>query len=174
MKSIILSFLLFIYSCSSNKPRKPINFESQSSMSESIERAKKIYEKERRLLEEYAKKSPYDFLESTHGFFYTITKKNMGKGARPKAGDIVVFDYNVKNLKGEIIYDFDYIGQQNILLDKQKLIYGLNEGVKMMKVSEKAIFLLPSHRAYGYHGDNDKISFNTPIVCQVHLKNIKQ
>ena len=172
-KLIIINFFFFIFSCFSNKPRKPINFENQSSLNESVERSKKLYEREHQQLKEYAKKSPYDFLESTHGFFYVITEKSKEKGEYPETGNIVIFDYNVKNLEDEVIYSFDDIGEQDILLDKQKLIYGLNEGIKLMKVNEKAIFLFSSHGAYGFHGDNDKISFNTPIVCEVHLKNIK-
>ena len=42
-----------------------------------------------------------------------------------------------------------------------------------VKKGETISFLFPSHMAYGYHGDDDKIGTNQPIICTVTLNDIK-
>ena len=42
-----------------------------------------------------------------------------------------------------------------------------------LKKGETISFLFPSHMAYGYHGDDQKIGINQPIICTVTLKDIQ-
>jgi FKBP-type peptidyl-prolyl cis-trans isomerase len=42
-----------------------------------------------------------------------------------------------------------------------------------MNEGETVTFLFPSHMGYGYHGDNDRIGTNVPLVCTVTLNDIK-
>jgi len=51
---------------------------------------------------------------------------------------------------------------------------GLRHGIKLMKVGETATFLFPSHIAYGYHGDNNKIGINVPLQSTVTLLDLKK
>ena len=58
-------------------------------------------------------------------------------------------------------------------MDKEDVLLGLRDGIKTMKKGEKVTFLFPSHKAYGYHGDNNKIGTNEPLLCTVTLNDIK-
>ena len=51
---------------------------------------------------------------------------------------------------------------------------GLRHGIKLMHKGDKVKFYFTSHLAYGYHGDNDKIGTNQPIICIVSLTDIKR
>ena len=62
---------------------------------------------------------------------------------------------------------------QQYVVDKQNRMIGLRDGIKLMKKGEKVTFLFPSHMAFGYHGDNNKIGTNEPLICTVTLTNIK-
>ena len=53
------------------------------------------------------------------------------------------------------------------------MLTGLRDGIKLMKKGETISFLFPSHMAYGYHGDDQKIGINQPIICTVTLKDIQ-
>jgi len=57
-------------------------------------------------------------------------------------------------------------------MDKQELFTGLREGLKLMKAGETATFIFPSQKAYGYYGDENKITHNTPIICEVTVNSI--
>jgi FKBP-type peptidyl-prolyl cis-trans isomerase len=50
---------------------------------------------------------------------------------------------------------------------------GLRDGIKLMNEGEKVTFLFPSHMGYGYHGDNNRIGTNQPLICTVTLNDIK-
>jgi FKBP-type peptidyl-prolyl cis-trans isomerase len=59
-------------------------------------------------------------------------------------------------------------------MDKQELMTGLREGLKIMKEGETVTFVFPSYKAYGYYGDMNKIGSNTPIISKVTIINIEQ
>ena len=89
----------------------------------------------------------------------------------PKKGDVAFFNYEIKDLKGNIIYSEVELKPQTYAVDKQNIMTGLREGIKLMHKNEKIAFLFPSHIAYGYHGDDKKIGSNQPILCTVTLHN---
>jgi len=51
---------------------------------------------------------------------------------------------------------------------------GLRDAIKIMKKGEEITFLFPSHIGYGYHGDNEEIGTNEPLLCTVKLNDIKK
>ena len=63
---------------------------------------------------------------------------------------------------------------QTYIVDKQNIIMGLRDGIKLMRKNEKVTFLFPSHMAFGYHGDNKRIGTNQPLICTVTLNDFKQ
>ena len=62
---------------------------------------------------------------------------------------------------------------QTYYVDKENIMMGLRDGIKLMKKGETVTFLFPSHMAYGYHGDDKKIGTNEPLICTVSLNDIK-
>ena len=79
----------------------------------------------------------------------------------------------VKDLHGNIIYSEVELRPQVYYVDKENIMMGLRDGIKLMNEGEKVTFVFPSHMGYGYHGDNDKIGTNEPLVCTVTLTDIK-
>jgi len=86
---------------------------------------------------------------------------------------LLFFDYEIKDLNGSVIYTQADLKPQTYLVDRQNIMMGLRHGIKLMKKSEKVTFLFPSHMAYGYHGDNDRIGTNEPLICTVTLTNFE-
>jgi gliding motility-associated peptidyl-prolyl isomerase len=89
----------------------------------------------------------------------------------PKKGDVAFFDYEIKDLKGNVIYSELELRPQTYLVDKQNIMMGLRDGIKLMHKNEKVNFLFPSHIGFGFHGDNKKIGANQPLLCTVTLHN---
>ena len=108
-------------------------------------------------------------INSEFGFWYTYNIKDSLGSKLPVKGDEIVFSYEIRNFKDEIIYSDDEIGEKNYLVDQEELITVLQEGGKLMKEGEIISFLFPSHKAFGYTG-NDKIQSNEPLIYKVHLK----
>ena len=77
-------------------------------------------------------------------------------------------------MNNQIIYSKEELKPQIYLVDKQNIMMGLRDGIKLMKKGETVTFLFPSHMGFGYHGDDNKIQSNVPLICTVELKDIKK
>ncbi len=166
---IIIAFVLF--SCKKEQEaRRPISQATGSFMKKSIERNKILVKSEEERLDSIIKSQPKNkYYSSKKGFWYTYKTQNTLDSLTPKRGDLAVFNYEVKDLKGKIIYSEAELKSKTYLVDKQNIMAGLREGIKLMRKNEKVVFLFPSHVAYGYHGDNNKIGTNQPLICTVKL-----
>ncbi len=167
---IFFAFLLVSACKHSQEARRPISHASGSFMKKSIERNKKLISTEEDRIDSIIKSQPNTkYLSSKKGFWYTYKIQNTLDSLTPKRGDVAIFDYEIKDLKGKIIYSEAELKSQTYLVDKQNIMTGLREGIKLMHKTEKVVFLFPSHAAYGYHGDNKKIGTNQPLICTVKL-----
>ncbi|MES2575708.1 MAG: gliding motility-associated peptidyl-prolyl isomerase GldI [Bacteroidota bacterium] len=170
--SVVLVTIL-VSSCKQHQEaRRPISQSSGSFMKKSAERNKKLIASEEGQIEDLIKRSPkVKYMASTKGYWYTYLIQNPNDTLTPKKGDIAFFDYEIKDLKGNVIYSELELRPQTYAVDKQNLMTGLREGIKLMHKNEKVIFLFPSHIAFGYHGDDKKIGTNQPLQCTVTLHN---
>jgi len=165
----------FVTCCSTKEePRRPVSQSSGEFMKQSVERNKKLNEGEESIIANLIKKdTAVDYISSTKGYWYYYITKNTTETAKPIKGDVAFFDYEVKDIKGNIIYTQTELKPQRYAIDKQNIMIGLSDGIKLMKKGEKVTFLFPSHMAYGYHGDNNKIGTNEPLICTVTLRDFK-
>ena len=175
IKNSLLVVLLacFLWSCEQNQEaRRPLSQASGSFMKKSIERNKKLVASEEDRIQAVIKKNAgIEFLASKKGYWYHFSKRNMQDTLTPKKGDVAFYDYEVKDLKGNIIYTKEETQPQTYYVDKQNIMMGLRDGIKLMRKKETFVFLFPSHMGYGYHGDNKKIGTNIPLLCTVTLRN---
>lgn len=175
LKLVLIVFFTFILvsSCKQHQEaRRPLSQASGSFMKKSAERNKKLIAGEEGQIDALIKSNPkVKYLASTKGYWYTYLTVNIVDTLTPKKGDVAFFDYEIKDLKGNIIYSQLELKSQTYLVDKQNIMTGLREGIKLMHKKEKVSFLFPSHIAFGYHGDDKKIGTNQPLICTVTLNN---
>jgi gliding motility-associated peptidyl-prolyl isomerase len=170
--TIVLVTVLVSSCTKQQEDRRPLSQASGSFMKKSAEKNKKLIAGEEGQIDSLIKSNPkIKYLASTKGYWYTYVIQNKLDTITPKKGDVAFFDYEIKDLKGNIIYSELELRPQTYLVDKQNIMTGLREGIKLMHKKEKVIFLFPSHIAYGYHGDDKKIGTNQPLLCTVTLHN---
>ncbi len=174
MKNNILFILvsILLISCSKPEPRKPIVRKTSSFMSESVKRNIVLNKIEEDTLKHKIENDSVNvYISSEYGFWYFYNKKDTLDSKLPVKGDEVIFTYEIRNLQDSIIYSLEELGVKNYLVDREELITGLQDGIKLMKKGETVTFLFPSHKAYGYTG-NERIQSNEPLIYTVHLKEI--
>lgn len=170
----IILGLIFLISCSQQQARKPISQASGTFMKESVVRNKKLIKGEESLIDSIIKSQPnIKYIASQKGYWYFYENKNTKDTLRPKKGDVAFFDYEIKDLNQNTFYSDVELRPQTYYVDKQNILMGLRDGIKLMKKSEKITFIFPSHIAFGYRGDNKLIGPNTPIICTVTLNDFK-
>ena len=166
---LYLITLFLISSCKPSESRLPISNNSGIFIDASIERNKQLNKIEYNKIKTLLQSSNKTVLNSNFGFWYYYNNKLETPAKTPKFGDLVYFNYNVKNLNNELIYSKEDLATQNYYIDQQDLFSGLREGLKLMKEGEIITFIFPSQKAYGYYGDNDQIGRNVPLICEVSL-----
>lgn len=168
----LIGLSIFLTSCSEKQARKPISHTSGSFMKESIDRNKKLNAQEKEAILKIIKKDTANIYNiSEKGFWYAYISKSK-ENVAPVRGDMVNFDYEVTDLYGNVIYSQAELKTQNYYVDKEKIMMGLRNGIKLMHKGDKVKFIFPSQSAYGYHGDDKKIGTNQPIICTVTLNEI--
>lgn len=170
---LLVGLGVFLASCSEQQARKSISHSSGTFMKESIDRNKKMNSQEKETIAQIIKKdTAHSYNISEKGFWYAYKTKSLAN-VLPVKGDVVSFDYEVTDLYGNSIYSATELKTQTYHVDKQNIMNGLRNGIKLMHKGDKVKFIFPSQSAYGYHGDDKKIGTNQPIICIVTLHDIK-
>lgn len=174
--ALVLLGMNLVTCCSQKQEaRRPLSQKSGEFMKKSIERNKKLNQGEEKIIADIIKKdTANDYIASTKGYWYYYNTKNEKAAAMPVKGDIAMFDYEIKDLTGKIIYSQQELKPQMYRVDKQDFLKGIQDGIKLMQKGEKVTFLFPSHMAFGYHGDDNRIGTNQPLLCTVTLHDIKK
>ncbi|MBO3097415.1 gliding motility-associated peptidyl-prolyl isomerase GldI [Gelidibacter pelagius] len=171
----ILVLAISVSSCKSPEARRPISQKTGSFIKISAERNKKLNAEESAQIKNIIKKdTSKTYIASESGFWYYYNTKIEKDTITPTFGDIVNFDYDVKDFNGNAIYSDNEIHPRDYAMDQEEIFTGLREGLKLMKPGETVTFLFPSQKAYGYYGDKNKIGTNTPVICEVTVNSIIQ
>lgn len=161
-------------SCVNPIPRKPVLRKTSTFLKESILLNKSMNKTEENAFRVYMEKdSLTDYLASPNGFWYTFNRRN-ANSYPPKSGDQLFYTYDVFDINNTLIYSAEEVGEQTYIVDKQEIIEGLRNGLKLMGAGDVATFLFPSHKVYGYLGDSNKIEVNQPLIYKVQLIKINR
>lgn len=166
---IILFFLL--YSCSNTKKEdKPVP--SPAELKESLVNVNKIYaKKESDDIDQYISRRNWSMVSTGTGLRCMIYKNGWGEQA--KADQFARVNYKISLLDGTVCYSSEKSGPKEFLIDQDHVESGLHEGVKYMKVGDKAILIIPSHLAHGLIGDEDKIPAKATLVFDLELLSLR-
>ncbi len=172
--TFFILILFLVLGCKSPEPRAPITRASKSFTTPFLKANKAIVEKEEEAIKKLiAIDSSTTYITSEDGFWYYYNQQKFEDTITPQFGDEVEFHFNLLTLQGDTIYSKEDIGERALLIDKEEIFTGLRQGLKLMKEGETVTFLFPSHQAYGYYGDNDKIGSHVALKSTVTLNKIK-
>ena len=108
------------------------------------------------------------FQQTDSGLRYQIIQE--GTGQQAAAGQTVSVHYKGQLLDGTV-FDSSYKRQQPIdfVLGLGQVIPGWDEGVSLLKVGDKARFVIPSDLAYGSRGAGGVIQPDAALIFDVEL-----
>lgn len=97
-----------------------------------------------------------------------------GNGDTALPGSTATLEYSIHLLEtGDLCYSSDSTGPIRVVVGKDYVETGLHEAIQMMRVGDKAVFILPSHLAHGLLGDWDKIPPLSPVIYHLTLKEVR-
>ncbi|MBE0649472.1 MAG: FKBP-type peptidyl-prolyl cis-trans isomerase [Bacteroidales bacterium] len=165
---VIISGVLV--SCSGNRQSQKSN-KINLTENQLIQLNKKWVEQENTKIDDFIKQKQWNMKETSTGLRYMIYSHGNGEGA--KIGEIATIKYSVSLLDGTVVYSSAQSGLKTFRIGHSTEVSGLEEGIILLKVGDKAKFLLPSHLAYGLSGDGRKIPPDVPIIYDVELVQLK-
>ena len=145
-----------------------------------IERQKKeiLLNVNRELVEEdietikaYIARRGWDMKDTRSGLWFMICDN--GNGEKAATGKIATIEYTVSLLDSVICYSSETLGTKTFKLGYGGVEAGLEEGVLLMRVGDKARMIMPPYLAHGLIGDGDCIPRRAIIIYDVKLINLK-
>jgi FKBP-type peptidyl-prolyl cis-trans isomerase FkpA len=124
------------------------------------------------VIQKFIERRQWNMQKSSSGLFWQILTKTDGEQAVD--GLTAVFSYKTSLLDGTVIYTSEEFGNRELLLGHNQEEAGLDEGLKLMKVGEKARFILPPHLAFGVPGDGFRVPYYSVLVYEIELLEFKK
>ncbi len=112
------------------------------------------------------------FKTTDSGLRYQIIQE--GKGAKAEKGKTVSVHYKGQ-LSDGTVFDSSYKRNEPIdfPLGMGQVISGWDEGISLLKVGDKARFVIPSHLGYGSRGAGGVIPPDATLIFDVELMDVK-
>lgn len=126
-----------------------------------------LVKKDREKILAYVRRNNLTMKETPSGLWYGIQR--YGFGIKAKENAMVTVKYRVSLLDSKVCYDSDSLGYKKFRLGQGGVESGLEEGVLLLSVGDKATFIMPPHLAHGLPGDGNRIPARSVIVYEVIL-----
>lgn len=165
----VLLFMVASTSCHSGADSKQDN---RKPVSEGtlVRINKYLVGKDADVIRAYLKRRNWAMEVTETGLWYQIYQH--GTGDQAQTGKIASINYKVSLLDGTLCYSSDSLGVKKFRIGKGGVEKGLEEGILMMRVGDKARFIMPPHLADGLIGDQDRIPPRSIILYEVELLQI--
>lgn len=126
-------------------------------------------QKEQLYFDQLLKENP-NIRKSDFGFYYEVVKE--GKGRRPRANDIVVFDFRASFTNGQL-FDQTYGNRDAIThVVGNPMFQGMQDAFTLMPEGSTFKFYFPFDLAFGAQGSSD-VPPCTTIIYEVELHKVK-
>jgi FKBP-type peptidyl-prolyl cis-trans isomerase FkpA len=168
----ILIFSAFLFACGEKPKPQPVVIDSKKLKENIVNVNKPAVVMESDEINAWVKSHGYAMKTTGTGLRYLVFKeKKKGKEIKPQSE--VTVKYKVSLLDGTECYSSDKKGPRTFLVGADHVESGLHEAVQLMRQGEKAIFVLPSHLAFGLVGDRDKIPPKTAVVYEIEVVEVR-
>jgi peptidyl-prolyl cis-trans isomerase A (cyclophilin A) len=112
------------------------------------------------------------FEKTESGLRYQFIQK--GEGKKAESGKTVSVHYE-GSLESGKVFDSSYPRKKPIefTLGQGQVIEGWDEGIELLRVGDKARFVIPAHLGYGSRGAGGAIPPNATLIFDVELMDVK-
>jgi FKBP-type peptidyl-prolyl cis-trans isomerase len=136
---------------------------------------REFLKREQESIENYIADRNLNLQRNGTGIYYQIEADANGKNAlKVKSGDDVRYHYVISLLNGSELYRSSSDEPAILRVDKEDAEIGLHDALKLMSLGDKGLFILPSHRAFGVSGDQNKIPPFTALVYDLEIVEIQK
>ncbi|PTM02915.1 MAG: hypothetical protein DA405_11930 [Bacteroidetes bacterium] len=174
----LLLMLIFLVACQDfgSKAQKHQEFTApKNPRNSSIEAHREFLELEKKSIQNYIADRNLDLQRNGTGIYYRIENNPVFDSIiNVQSGDEVTYHYKISLLNGSELYSSSADAPAILRVDKEDAEIGLHDALKLMRLGDKGLFILPSHRAFGVSGDQNKIPPFTALVYDLEIVDIQK
>src|SRR6056297_1450806 len=97
-----------------------------------------LVEKDNERIRSFVERRGWQMRKTGSGLWYQIISDKTGK--KINEGDKVKIDYEIRLLDGTLCYTSDSTGLKEFIVGRQETMVGLQEGIKLLSIGDKARF----------------------------------
>jgi len=169
--TVVILILIFDSSCN-EQPQPSHSTSHLGMMSDSIVNYNRgVVRTEDQQIDDFIARYGWQMNKTGTGLRYLIYKK--GNGKKAVKGKIAVIGYTLRFLNGDLCYSSAKEGPKEFKIGYGNVESGIEEGILLMHVGDRAKFIVPSHLAFGLLGDQNKIPQHATLVYDIELVKIK-
>lgn len=124
------------------------------------------------VIQGYIERRGWNMTKSGTGIWYEVLESGP-EGPLAKEGQVAKVAYKVSLIDGEVVYSSDENGERAFLIGQDDVESGIHEAVTYLKKGDRARVVLPSYRAHGLTGDNDKIPPRSTVIYEITLVDLR-
>lgn len=175
MRLFVYLIPLFFAACQSCSQGNSANEKVQSVDNESLIQAnrQRMFEEAIRI-EKFIERKGWQMKTTGTGLRYHIYESRSLENPLAQNKQIAWVNTKVYLLNGDLVYRTEDGKPQAFRIGRDDVESGLHEGILLMRVGDKARFVLPSHLAHGLVGDDVAIPGGASILYEVELVDLKE
>lgn len=163
--------IFFILSCNEQVRQEKKEMDPDLLEEPLIKANKQAVNTEDEQIDAYIRRHNWSMTKTGSGLRYAIYKQ--GSGLKAEFGKIAVMNYSVELISGEKIYSSEKNGPKEFTIGKGGVESGLEEGILLLRVGDRAKFIIPSHLGFGLIGDQDKVPPKSTLIYDIELTQLK-
>lgn len=155
-------------SCAGHHNSEKKGNKDTASLEESLIKAnKQAVKAENEQIDRFVERYHWTMEKTGSGLRYNIYEN--GTGDKAQTGKIATIKYEVRLISGDLIYSSAKDGLKEFLIGRGGVESGLEEGILLLRVGDRAKFIIPSHLGFGLLGDQDKVPPKSTLIYDIEL-----
>lgn len=157
-----------LFACSGRQSPEKRSNKDVPNVEESLIRAnKQAVKAESEQIDRFVERYHWQMKETGSGLRYYIYEN--GNGEKAQTDKIATLKYEVRLITGDLIYSSEEDGLKEFLIGRGGVESGLEEGILLLRVGDRAKFIIPSHLGFGLLGDQDKVPPKSTLIYDIEL-----
>jgi FKBP-type peptidyl-prolyl cis-trans isomerase len=158
--------LLVLTACGQNGQTPPPS-PAMDRKEELIDENKRWAEREARDIDLWVRRQGVPFNRSGTGLRWRLVRDVPGDTARPE--QLARVHYRLGLLSGDTCYTTEPGRPEDFRVEHDDVESGLHEAIQHLSVGDSAVVVIPSHRAHGLVGDQNKVPMRSPVIYYIGL-----
>jgi FKBP-type peptidyl-prolyl cis-trans isomerase FkpA len=164
---IIGAFLLVGCEQAPPPPAKVGSGSTEEHEQELIATNRAIAEREERDIEDWLRRQGVAMDRTGTGIHIKLVRDSSGVTVKPL--QMVAVNFSVLLLNGTVCYTSEPGTPFVFRVEEDDVASGLHEGIQHLSPGDSAVIVIPSHRAFGLIGDQQKIPMRSTVVYRIGL-----